>query len=553
MKLLGLSNLEPYSWYTHDTSAALIEDQKIIFATAEERFTRVKHYSGFPACSIDWISKHFDTSFNEITIAIPWAQKKTGSDIVLTNNDVPIISRLHLFKRSKTPTNVIFIDHQLAHVASAYRTSGLKDSLLISLDGGGSDSEGPTSGGIFYGKNYKIEKISAFPLEHNFGNFFGAVTEALGWAYGDGEGKTMGLASYGNAECVYDKLEKLAPSFNGSNLVDGKYTPPKFEIINGRFCVEFTDTIFSFLKELIHKYGAQNVASAAQRILEDRIEELLLNAVDTYGCKKICLGGGVFLNVKVNKMIRELISDCEISLHSNPGDGGSAVGCALEAEFILTGKCATEKIDSSFFGTSYNNDEIKCALNFFEDKLSYYKSDDVCGDAAHMIAHKQVIGWYQGKSEWGPRALGARCVLADPSDNSVKDRINNLLKQRESFMPFAPSIKEETIGEYLINPIASPFMLFAFDVVDSKKREIPAVVHVDGTARAQTVNKNSNPLYYKLISEFEKESGLPLVLNTSFNRHGLPLVNSPVDAIQHLLWGCIDSLVIGDFIVKKKG
>ena len=552
MKLLGISNLEPYSCYSHDTSVALIENTKILGAVAEERFTKIKHYAGYPACSLDWMSKNFDIEMDEICIAIPWAESKTFPMPIITNNNWPLLSINQMLKRGKVPTKVIRIDHQKAHAAAAYRTSGWKDCIVISLDGGGSDSDGPTSGGIFVGKDYELTKISSLDLENNLGNFYGAVTEALGWSYGDGEGKTMGLAAYGNYKYVYDKLEKIAPKVSSLRLIQGSFIPPTFEVVNGRFCVEFNNEKFSHIKKLIQYYGRENVAAAAQEIIENRIVELVQNSINMFGIKKVCLSGGVFLNVKAIMKIRESINNIDIYIPSNPGDGGLALGAALEAYFGSTGKSPDEMIITAFFGPKFSNEQIEAELKLHSNQIIYHQSGDIAGETAGLIAKKKVVGWFQGKAEWGARALGSRSVLADPSDLEVKDRLNNILKMRESFMPFAPSIKEEAMDEYLLDCTISPFMQLAFDVPVEKKKEMSGVLHVDGTTRAQTVNKNSNQLYYNLISEYEKESGLPLVLNTSFNRHGLPIVNSPADAIQHLLWGCVDVLAIGDYIVMKK-
>ncbi|MFQ5405847.1 MAG: carbamoyltransferase [Candidatus Micrarchaeia archaeon] len=550
---LGLSNLEPFIWYSHDTSAAIVNEDGVQSAVAEERFNRVKHYAGFPAGSLDFFSKTYGLEMKDFeAITLPWSsQPEVPSK--LTNNENPSVSIEVLKKRGKAPKNVFMISHQTAHAASAFRTSGWKDALIVCLDGGGLDEGGPSSGALFLAENFELKRQVLYGPDASFGSFYGAITEALGWAYSDGEGKTMGLAPYGDPLKVRDKLSKFIPTVKGIELEKNEAFYCSFNVCNGRFCVDFSkDPSFQALRYLISQFGRENVAAAAQVLLEEAVVRLVSNAVERFGIKKVCLSGGVFLNIKVNKKLREALPSCEFFIHPNPGDGGSAIGAALEALFIETGKSPKEKMSNAYLGPEYSNEQIKAELMMFSDKLTFQSVTDASSEVADLVCDNKVVGWFQGRSEWGPRALGNRSVLALPNSKQIKDRINNLLKQRERFMPFAPSILAERASEYLQNPVASPFMVQGFDAVPEKAGDLGGVNHIDGTVRPQTVEKEENSRFHSLISCVESSTGIPAVLNTSFNRHGLPIVERPSDAVQHLVWGCVDALAIGDFIATRK-
>ena len=255
----------------------------------------------------------------------------------------------------------------------------------------------------------------------------------------------------------------------------------------------------------------------------------------------------------MNKKIAEINGIKNIFVQPNAGDGGTALGAAMQLYSEKVGfKKLPQQANNVSWGSGYTTKEIERALKAYGKQIIYKKYKDVAKLTAGKLLEGKVIGWFQGRFEWGPRALGYRSVLIDPRRMDIKDRLNNTLKNREWFMPFAPSIMEEYGNDYFLNYEKSPFMTTAFDVKRRKVKEIQAAIHIDNTARPNTVSNTANPLYYKVIKEFYDLTGIPVILNTSFNKHGLPIVNSPEDAINHLLWNCIDELVIGDYLVTKK-
>ena len=274
----------------------------------------------------------------------------------------------------------------------------------------------------------------------------------------------------------------------------------------------------------------------------------MLNAIEETGLDRICLAGELFLNVKLNKAIRELKKVRRFYVYPNPGEGGAAAGAALECYHKLTGRKSYDVSGNVYLGPEYTNFEIEASLK--KNRLKYRKTSDPAGDAAELLSRGRIVGWFQGKMEWGAHPLGARSVLAPPQDVRIKDRLNMQLKQHERFMPFASSILLEEAHSYLKNPSESPYMLSAYDVLPHGKEEIAAAVHVDNTVRPQTVTRKQNCLFYELIKEHDKMTGIPLVLNTSFNLPGLPIVCTPEDAVHNLLMKGVDSLVIGNFLVR---
>ena len=264
------------------------------------------------------------------------------------------------------------------------------------------------------------------------------------------------------------------------------------------------------------------------------------------------MAGGVFLNFKTNKKILELPNVNNLFIQPHAGDGGVSIGAALAVSskkyiFQNFGKA----LNTGGLGQSFSNQDIIKELEKYKSKLNYKKQKEIVEYTANLLVKGKVIGWFQGRAEWGPRALGFRSVLADPRKIEVKDRINDVLKNREWFMPFAPSVLEEEANKFFKNCKKSPFMTIVFDIVKGKEKKIPAAIHIDNTARPNTVNEQNNAIYYQLIKSFYKKTGLPVILNTSFNKHGLPIVNSPKDAIEHLLMGAVDELIIGSYAVER--
>jgi carbamoyltransferase len=306
------------------------------------------------------------------------------------------------------------------------------------------------------------------------------------------------------------------------------------------------------IMKLIDKYGKEHVAAAAQRLLEERILGFVEHVWQKHKFNKVALAGGTFLNVKVNKLIRELPFVDEIFVHPHASDGGTAVGAALQLYHEKTGEPTVHKMMDADLGVEYSDDEIEQALQPFAGEVEWQRLADALPEyVASALVDGKVVGWFQGREEWGPRALGRRSVLADPRHPETRDKINSQMKNRDWFMPFAPSCLEDKGHSHFRNFCYTPFMTLAFDVVDGKEHDIASAIHVDNTARVHSVRAD-NSKYYEMILHFYKKTGVPVILNTSFNRHGLPIVHRPSEAVEHLLWGCVHELAIGAFIVRKK-
>lgn len=583
MKIIGLT-----CHYTgnHDNSAALLVNGKIIFAESQERISRIKHDKHFPDQAISHALKFQKLKFSDIDYfasgSPPTSQFKLFFSYIkgfkyagFKKVIIWFLSRFYiLFKGVESPLStrrpkdyeemglpkkkLIYISHHLAHAETAYYFSGMDECLVVVLDGYGVDSKGfPLSGSIFFGKEGSLEHLEDIPAYTSLGLCYGAVTVALGFKLNDGEGKTMGLASYGQETEAVGKIRELFPNFDGQ-----KWIPKKNWLeINGVSRTEYfrlTPT-YQYLRFLIEEYDAENIAFAAQKVFEQELEKYFTYLVKkysfTFSKKKINLAvaGGIFLNVKMNMMLLKNKIVDDIFVYPNPADGGVAVGAAITAYKRQGKKFQVTKLETTTLGCEFSDKEIKEVFKKFKNKITVqnYK-EKICQKAAKEISLGKVIGWFQGRGEWGPRALGQRSVLADPRKIETKERINSKLKERDWFMPFAPAILEEYADKFLVNNYATPFMTLTDNVRPSKTGLIPAAIHVDNTARSQVVKKNLNPKYWNLIYEFYQLTKVPILLNTSFNKHGLPIVHSPKEAIEHLLWGCVDSLVIGDFFVTKR-
>jgi carbamoyltransferase len=575
MKIIGFT-----CHYTgnHDNSAALLMDGKVIFAESEERISRIKHDKQFPIKSIKHALdfggvKLRDVDYfvsgtapvNSFQLILNYLQgfSYTTPDKILTWASDRLFTTL-FSKEKKIETNLPqtfegwkgnnsklrFVSHYLAHAETAYMFSGMKECLIVAWDGYGLNENGrPLCGSIYLGKDSKIAIQEELSVYSSLALYYGAVTIALGFKLNDGEGKTMGLAVYGKNSPVVAEIRKFFPYFNGKKWV----SRTTWLEVNGVSRPEYfkrTKT-HKMLTTLIAKYGDKQVAYAAQAVLEEEGEKFFRYLVKKYKQRKVALAGGIFLNVKFNmKLLEKKIID-ELFVYPNPGDGGIAVGTAIALYKELGKKMEVKELESAALGCGFSEKEIEKSLKSFGKKIKFTKYNNLPKVIAKEIIKGKVIGWFQGRGEWGPRALGYRSVLADPRYIETKDRINSKLKQRDWFMPFAPAIMEEHIDDVLKNGYGTPFMTLTDIVKKQMAKKIPAAIHIDDTARSQIVKKKTNPMYWGVINEFYKLTGIPVILNTSFNKHGLPIVHSPKEAIEHLLWGCVDELAIGNYLVVR--
>ena len=575
--ILGVTGL---SDTFHDNSIAILKDGELLFAASQERYSRIKHDRSFPSLAITSALTYLGIPFEKIeTIAIGYPRRKMFSVIanryfyhsipflvhIVLRRNVSLIKDAYMLLKEERKQNsesakkisridnekVAYVDHHLAHAASAYYTSGYDKCVAIALDAFGPQVSGKLrSGAIYIGENGKLKEIMSVPIWASLGLFYQSVTLALGFTPGDGEGKTMGLAAYGDAKKTYTLLRPYAPRFENGRWRKGKNWLAGFFSTQKQYAPIFQDTNFGiFLQKLLREEKKEDIAAAAQQLLEEELANLVSHLGKQYpDITHFALAGGVFLNVKANKKIAELSGVKSVFVHPNAGDGGVALGAA----FIASKKIKPKALISAALGESFTKKQIGETLKLFSKEIFYEEKKDVVDYTADLLIKGSVIGWFQGRAEWGPRALGFRSVLADPKNVEIKNRINGVLKNREWFMPFAPSILEEKAGEYFKNCERSPFMTMIFDVAEGKEKKIPAAIHIDNTARPNTVNPDNNILYYKLIQSFYEKTGVPVILNTSFNRHGLPIVNTPKEAIEHLLWGAVDELIIDTYSVKRK-
>jgi carbamoyltransferase len=566
MIILGINNM-------HDASAVLVVDGKVVAAAEEERFVRVKHTKGFPRHAMKFCLDYAGITMKDVDILCaawkPWVLRVRATQALRSFMHSPKMfhakvsrgvgqmrnewAELFQFKRlterhfGKGNYRTEFVAHHLAHAASAFLCSPFENAAVLTVDGAG---EADTTV-LWKGQGTDIKKIKSIRLPHSLGQFYSAVTAFLGFKIQSDEYKVMGLASYG--EPVYkDYLSTHVIRLNSEGLF---HVDPYFIDYhlarNGRFRKTSIDIFGEPRKngEEITKQHA-NVAASAQAVVEETIFHLTnylyeVTKIDTLG-----LAGGVAFNCVANGKLFHHTPFKNIFIQPAAGDAGSALGAALYLEQKYAGKGRQYILDNAYYGPSFNSDECEGALK--RANLPYEKLTevDLVKRTVQFLVDGKPVCWFQGRMEWGPRALGNRSFLADPRREEMKDIINLKIKKREPFRPFAPSVLEEKSPEYFEHPGPSPFMLYACEVKPDKKRRIPAVTHVDGTARPQTVNRDTNPRYWNLIKEFERSTGIPVILNTSFNVQE-PIVCTPDEAIQAFLKTDVDVLVLNDFFIER--
>lgn len=567
--------------FGHDSSAAIVSDGVVIAAAQEERFTRLKHYSQMPIRSIEFCLKSNNLKISDIDlIVIPALTTRPELTALLNLKEkvgavasgesvkkdmsywikfllINIIQKLHQTTLIQTPTyisnystkgiEVINIEHHLAHAASAYYSSGFKEETLVFTADGSGDGQSLT---IWKGKDSKLESIYKVGRDGSLGAFYSTVTEALGWIVGDGEGKVMGLAPYGNTKKTKGVLDFIRPVYKNGKLVK-KYNwgwpGVWFDMSTEHWHFAQSENV----QKLIKKYGAENIAAEAQHVLEDELVNIISYWLKKTGCKYLASAGGVMLNVKANQRIWETGLLKNMYVFPDSGDGGVAVGAALYGYYLRSKKKEFKKIDSVYWGPSYTNKEIEDILKVRNISYKKFDNKEMVATVSKLLSKGKIVGWFQGKMEVGPRALGNRSILMDPRDLKNKDIINSRVKYREGFRPFCPSIIDVAAKEYLENIPDAHFMIVSSNVNKDKIKNIPAVTHVDGSARPQVVTKKINPLFYDLIKSFGDITGVPVLLNTSFNIKGEPVVCTPQDAIKCFFDTGLDYLSMGNFLIKK--
>lgn len=591
MHILGIS------CYFHDAAAALLRDGELIAAAEEERFTRKKHDYEFPQHAIDFCLKQGGITEADLDYVVFFEKPflKFERLLLSTMQTFPKSRRLfqeamitwlgdklwikHLIqKRFGVPSSkILFSEHHLSHAASAFFCSPFDEAAILTVDGVGEWTT--ASMGIGKGTDIRLLKEIRFP--HSLGLLYSAFTAFLGFEVNEGEYKVMGMAPFGSPRYV-DRVNKLIRvAADGSFELDMEYFSfhysskrtfnRKFEALFGTprdpkahfftptsgYPSYFGEKPGNFL-ELAHQnqYYA-DVAASIQQVTEEVLLKMANQVYKETGLTRLCLAGGVALNSVANGRILRETPFQELYIQPAAGDGGGALGAALYAYHTVLGKPRRFVMEHAYWGEEHGPQEIERFLR--ETGIAYQRFDDeekLVQEVVDCLVSGKVIGWFQGRFEWGPRALGHRSILADPRRPDMKDLVNVKIKFREPFRPFAPSVLANRAEEYFELPGAvqhypARFMLYVVNVKKDQQNVMPAITHVDGTGRLQTVREEDNPRYYRLIKTFGEVTGVPVLLNTSFNLKGEPIVNTPREAFNTFSKSGMDVLVLGDYLVRK--
>ncbi|RJG08032.1 carbamoyltransferase [Noviherbaspirillum cavernae] len=561
----------------HDCSATLVHDGVVLAAAEEERFTRIKHgkrplpfstwqlpfhaidyclrEAGIMLADVDHVAYSFDPSLllgpcqDSATISLPLEPSAHASEwlspwdplflasIVNAPRQLASGAPHHLKDRFRGvrhdgPFQWHFVEHHLAHEASACLASPFDDCAVLTMDGRG--ERATTSYGIYQDRRYR--RIRQVNLPHSLGLLYEALTAHLGFLHSSDEYKVMALASFGKP--VYAPLLREVLRYRG----DGGYevNPADWGRLFGpvrRRGSEFTQT-------------HMNIAASLQQVLEETVLQMVDWLHQQTRAYNLCMAGGVALNCVLNARIRDCSAFSRVWVQPASGDSGTSLGAALWIDAERSGASRPHwRMDHAFLGPAYDDGEIEVFLK--QTKLPYRRAGDLAGEVADLLTQNKVIGWFQGRMEFGPRALGARSILASPIDATMQARLN-AIKDREDFRPVAPVVLEEEAAHWFVNGGVSPFMVFVYEVQAGKADRIPAVRHVDGTARIQTINRRQNAVYHDLLRAFADRTGVPVLINTSFNTRGEPIVCNPRDAVESFCSTPLDALAIGPFLMEKQ-
>jgi carbamoyltransferase len=563
MKVLGIHT-------GHDSSAALIVDGRIVADVAEERFSRIKHDAGLPLNSINYCLKSQNLTMADIdAVAVPASSSMPALNAMLSlkgRNREPLPTRQALMESlrdwmkrpgqkpplyfktfpAREDMPIVHVNHHLAHAASAYYTSGYRDKqLIVTIDGIGDG----ISIGLWRGENGRIEPIKSWGGEASLGWFYSNVTEGLGWWHGDGEGKTMGLAPYGDYSKCKGVLDPYYPKFATGDLIEA-HDFGRIYSWHERGAIQWHFDEAYDIQKLIQKHGSEHIAAEAQRVLEEQVKAIVYPWLEKEDTRNLTCSGGVFLNVKLNQRIWDDRKVERQHIYPNPGDSGLAVGAALYAYYQANPNAPFHTIQDLYWGPEYSAKEIEDVLK--ARNLTYRRVDNIEEFAAKQLANDKIIAWHQGRMESGPRALGNRSILMSANRAENKDVINARVKFREAFRPFCPSLLWEKRDEYLQNARDEFFMITSFTAQPNKWDKVPAVVHADHTLRPQTVNQQFNRRFWNLINEFGQQTGEYLLLNTSFNIMGEPIVCHPREAIRCFYDNGLDVLIMDNFVLEKQ-
>jgi len=591
MYILGIS------CFYHDAAAALLKDGMLIAAAEEERFTRVKHDFNFPENAINFCLEYEQISRKDLDYVVFYEKPfhKFERILMTTLQNYPkswkvfreamltwLGDKLWVKNIIKTKVGIddhkiLFGEHHLSHAASAFYPSPFEEAAILTVDGVGEWTTATM--GVGKGTNIKLLKEIKFP--HSLGLLYSAFTAFLGFKVNNGEYKVMGMAPYGEPryiDKIYNNLIKVAP--DGSFWINMEYFSyhysdertfnSKFENLfgkprNSEMNFFTSNTRFpSYFGQKPSNYGElcreneyyADIAASIQRVTEEILLKLVNSLYKETGMRNLCIAGGVSLNSKANGRILQETPFKEIFIQPSAGDGGGALGAALHVYHEIMGKPRTFVLEHAYWGKDYSYNEIKKFLESNNISYEYFSDNNRLLDRlVSNLVNGKVVGLFQGRFEWGPRALGNRSILADPRSEEMKNLVNTKIKFREPFRPFAPVILEEYTddffhGDNITTQFPARYMLLVLPLKESKAEKIKAVNHM-GTGRLQTIREEWNPRYYQIVKKFGEATGIPVLLNTSFNLRGEPIVNSPENAFNTFIKSGIDVLVLGDFIIRK--
>jgi carbamoyltransferase len=564
MHVLGIN-------FSNDSAAALVSEEGVLAAVTEERFARVKHYAGWPTSSIRFCLEHAGLTLAGLdAVAFFWNPAvyldsplrrhqawRHQSEFLATVpgqilpalsglGDVTHVEQRFQFSGREKPLRVFFVTHHLAHAASCFYVSPFQEAAILTIDGYGER----TTTLFLRGRGVDLEELGRVESPHSLGSVYAAVTQYLGFRPNSGEGKVMGLASYGEPRYLdtFRKMIRLLP--RGRYELDLSYFSYYLERPR-RYSTKFLEALGpERVPESTLDQRHMDVAASLQAALEEALDHFFSYLHQETGLRQLCLAGGVALNCVANGRCFFRSPFRDLYIQPAAGDNGAALGAALYVLHRLERFPRQFVMRHDRLGPSSSDEEIARELRL--SGVPAERPRDVARAGAQLLAQGFILGWYQGRAEFGPRALGARSILADPRRRDMKDTLNARVKFREYFRPFAPSVLAERVGDFFTPAYPSPFMLLCHDVRPDRIESVPAITHVDGTARIHTVERDLDPLYYGLIEEFGRLTGIPMVLDTSFNIRGEPIVNSVKQALQCFLTTDMDFLLLGGFLLWKQ-
>lgn len=576
MNVLGLS------FYYHDSSVALVKDGVLVAAAAEERFSRKKHDSGFPELAIEFCLKQGGISIHDVDHVVFYEKPFVKFERMLLTAMATFPKSASVFresmqrwisdklwiksmmaKRLEVPrSKFLFADHHVSHAASSFFTSPFEESAILTVDGAGEW----TTSTMAIGRGNKIEVIKEMRFPHSLGLLYSAFTAYCGFEINEGEYKLMGMHPYGEPRFVDEIYKLLHVGEDGSLWHDMEYFQYHYST-NDTLTEAFENHFGKPRRDPKHDDKSLDpyycdMAASIQRVTEEILLKMIVHLKEITGLDNLCLAGGVALNSVANYKLMRNGPFSDVYIHPAPGDDGCAAGAAYWAYNHLLDQPRGPALEHAYLGSEHTDKSIQ---DFLEaNDIAYKKIDDdeeFFDFVAKALEDGQVCGWMRGRFEWGPRALGSRSIIADPRRMEMKEKLNEKIKFRESFRPFAPSVTEERADEFFEIPEPqrhwpARFMLYVAPVRDEKRSDLPAITHEDGSGRLQTVYKQTNPAYHRIIERFGELTGVPVIMNTSFNLKGEPIVESPAHAFNTFSLSGMDYLFMNNYIVdaeaKKK-